>query len=391
MADNVLTGLIPTIYASLNMVSRELVGLIGAVTRNPDGQNLQRAALNQSITYPIVPQGTLEDVTPGQLPADTGNQTFGTGTLTISRSKAYPILWNGEQQKSLRTGDTPRIDEILMKQFMQAYRTLANAMEADLASLYTKTSRAIGTAGTLPFNTAGDLSDFALAKRLLNENGAPEGMRRMVLGNASAGNLRSKMSNLFKVNESGESAFLRDGALGMVQGLMLGESNQIGGHTKGAGTGYLVNGTVAAGATTIPVDTGTGTILAGDVVTFAGDDNKYVVATGITAPGNLEIAAPGLLQAPADDATVTVGDSTNEGNMFFSQDAIVLITRPPALPSVGGAERDDAEERRIVVDPISGIPFEISIYYQYRQVKIEVAVAWGYDVVKPEHIGLLLG
>ena len=40
---------------------------------------------------------------------------------------------------------------------------------------------------------------------------------------------------------------------------------------------FTTNG---VGDTTIGIDTGSGTVLAGDVVTFAGDTNKYIVATG---------------------------------------------------------------------------------------------------------------
>ncbi|MET3131393.1 MSHA biogenesis protein MshQ [Oxalobacteraceae bacterium GrIS 1.11] len=67
----------------------------------------------------------------------------------------------------------------------------------------------------------------------------------------------------------------------------------------------------AAGATSINV-TGNGTVLAGDVVRFVGDSNKYVVATGIAAAGALTLAAPGLAQAIPNTATaMTVLHSVN--------------------------------------------------------------------------------
>ncbi len=384
---NDLSGIIPTIRESLDTVSRELVGLIPAVWKNPTGKNLERAAKGQSITFPITPQGSLEDITPGQLPADSGSQTIGSDTLTISNSKAYPILWNGEEQLSLSNGDKPQINSILADQFKQGFRTLTNAVEADLAALYADASRATGAAGTLPFGTAGDLSDFANAVKIMNENGAPSGDLHMILGNSSAASLRAKQSVLFKVNESGSSSLLRDGAIGRVQGFAVGESNQVGGHTKGTGASYVTDGTYAVGATTISVDTGSGTILAGDVVTFAGDSNKYVVETGITAAGDLVIAKPGLQEALADGVAVTVGASSNEQNMFFDRNAIVLVSRMPALPAGG----DAAVDRTTVVDPFSGLAFEVAMYKQYRQVKYEISLAWGYKAVKPAHLGLLVG
>ena len=386
---NTLTGLVPTIYEALDTVSRELVGFIPAVWRNPQGKNLERAAVGQSITFPITPQGSLEDITPGQNPANSGTQTISNDTLTISKSKAYPILWNGEEQLSLANGDTPRMNSILRDQFTQGFRTIVNAVEADLAALYKAASRAAGTAGTLPFGTANDLSDFAESLRILNENGAGISDLHMILGNASAANLRGTQASLFKVNEAGSPDFLRNGTLGRVHSFAIGESNQIGGVTKGTGSGYVTNlgATLPIGSTDIAIDTGSGTVLAGDIVTFAGDSNKYVVETGVSAPGTITIAKPGLKQTLADGVAMTIGASTNEENMFFARSGIVLVTRRPASP-VGG---DSAADVTTVVDPYTGLAFEVSMYKQYKQVKYEIALAWGVKAVKPEHIGILLG
>ncbi|MCV5555576.1 P22 coat - protein 5 family protein, partial [Escherichia coli] len=85
---------------------------------------------------------------------------------------------------------------------------LANEVEADLGALYFGPSRAVGTAGTTPFGVKDDLSDAALARQVLEDNGAPTTDLQMVLGSTAIANLRGKQSVLFKVNESGTEQLL---------------------------------------------------------------------------------------------------------------------------------------------------------------------------------------
>jgi hypothetical protein len=277
---------------------------------------------------------------------------------------------------------------VIRDQFTEAFRALANAVETDLGTLYKKASRAYGTAGTAPFGTANDLSDSAQLIKMLDDNGAPRTTRQLVNGTAAMANLRGKQSVLFKANEAGTDQMLREGIVGRLQGLDLRDSAGVASHTKGTGASYTSDTAgYAVGATSITLITGTGTVLAGDVVTFAGDANKYVVKTGVAAPGVIVLAAPGLRQAiPTSATALTIGNSYT-ANMAFTKNAIVLATRMPALPEGG----DAADDRMTVTDPVSGLSFEVSIYRQYRQIHIEVALAWGWELIKPEHTHLLLG
>lgn len=381
---NTLTAILPTIYEALDVVSRELIGFIPAVTRN---SSAERAALNQNITYPVVPAIALENVTPGNVPADSGDQTIGAATMTIANSKVAPIRWTGEEQQSLRNGDRAQGQNIMRDQFAQGFRVLANAVETDLGLLYKGASRAYGTAATAPFGTASDFTDFSNIIKILDDNGAQKTDRHIVLGTAAMVNLRGKQSGLFKANEAGTDELLRQGMVTRIMGFGVHDSAAVPTVTKGTGASYTTDTAgYAIGATAITLITGTGTILAGDVVTFAGDTNKYVVATALTG-GVVTLAAPGLKVAIATSATALTVGGTFTANAAFSRNALHLVTRHPAMPDGG----DDADDVATITDPVTGLSFQLAVYRQYRRVKYEIGLAWGVKAVKPEHLAILLG
>jgi hypothetical protein len=73
--------------------------------------------------------------------------------------------------------------------------------------------------------------------------------------------------------------------------------------------------------------------------------------------------------------------------MAFNRSAIVLATRLPERPSAG----DMAIDVTTITDPRSGLSFEVAVYPGYRKVVYEVSLAWGFEVIKPEHTALLIG
>ncbi|HED1903278.1 P22 phage major capsid protein family protein [Citrobacter farmeri] len=376
---NTLTGLIPTIYTALDIVSREQVGFIPAVARNTKAD---AAAKDQTVTAPVAPVAVTEDIVPGPSAPNTGDQNIGTVDVKITKSKMAPVKWNGEEQLAL--GPAGTYNTILADQFTQAFRALSNEVDADLGALYYGTSRAVGTAGTTPFGVKEDLTDAANARKVLEDNGSPTTNLQMVLGSSAIANLRGKQTVLFKVNESGTEQLLREGTLGRLEGFNIHNSAGVKRAPAATATGYLVNGAKQEGDIIIAIDTGTGAIAAGQVVTFDGDDNQYVVAAATST--TITLAAPGLRQNLADNTEITVvGGFT--ANMAFDRNAFLLASRTPAMPEGG----DTADDVMNVTDPVSGITFQVALYRQYRQVRYEVGLAWGVASVKPAHAVMLLG
>lgn len=380
---NTLTSLVPDLYEALDVVSRELTGFIPAVNRN---SSIDRAALNQQVIVPVTTAEAAADNTPGVTAPNTGDTTVDSVAVTISKSKHVPVRFNGEETRGLQNAGT--FTSIRADRFYQAMRTLVNEIENDIwLEAYKNASRAYGTAGTSPFGTAADLSDFAGILRVLEENGTPANDLQLVLGHAAVGNLRGKQSGLFKVNEAGREDMLRNGMTDRVMNFALRHSHQIGVHTKGTGASYVTSGSTAVGVEDIALVTGTGTVLAGDVVTFAADSaNKYIVNTGVAAPGTISLGDPGARVVIPTGNALTVGNSYTP-NVAFARSAIVLATRAPAMPEGG----DMADDVMTITDPVTGLSFEIAVYRQFLQTSYHVRLAWGTRAVKSEHIAVLIG
>lgn len=382
---NTLTGLVPTIYNALDVVSRELVGFIPAVSSD---MTFARAAVGQTVTSPVTNGATATDITPAVTPPNDGDQNVGAVSMTINKARRVPIRWNGEEKLGLDNNGAS-FNVILRDQMAQGMRTLVNEVEADLAAVAINASRAYGIAGTTPF--ASNLADSAQLRRILSDNGAPLGDLQMVIDTSAGANMRT-LTQLSKANEANDDSLLRRGVLLDVHGFAIRESAQVKTPIIGSAAAATTNTAgYAVGATAIVLaSAGTGDVLAGDIITFAGDSNKYVVAAGdadVSNGGTITLAAPGLRKAIPAAATALTVVSASTRSAAFARSAIALATRAPALPPQG----DSAIDRMLVTDPVSGLTFEVAMYAQYRQMQYEVSLAWGTKAVKSEHIASLLG
>lgn len=384
---NTLTSLIPTIYTAADTVARELTGFIPAVTRN---STADRAALNETILYPVVAAFASADISAAATGPDPSAVTVGNGTMSITKSKSCTFFWEGEEQKGLKNAGY--YAQILQDQFSQAMRTLTNEVEADLAALQAKASRAYGTAATTPFGTANDYTAAANVRKILKDNGTPDGDLQLVIDTAAGANLRGKQA---LVADQAAGSILRQGVLLDINGFAIRESAQVVTSTAGA----MASATTSAaaftvGQTVLPLATaGTGVVAAGDIITLANDTNQYVITSVSFAGANpasgdsITIAAPGLRKAQGSATRAITVVAAAARNMAFHRSAIHLLTRVPAMPE-GGDSADDVLE---LTDPLSGLAYQVCLYRQRRRVAFEVGLAWGVKAVKPEFTGLLLG
>jgi len=389
---NTLTGLISSAYAAMDRVSREQVGFLGAINLDASAS---RAAVNQVVRVPIVPQGALIDIVPATVPPDVTGQTIGYVDMSITKSKAYRTVWTGEEKLALDNSGNV-YNKIIADQMAQGFRTLTNAMEVDLAQeAVANASFAVGTPGTVPFSTLNGVgSNLGIAADLLQgliDRGAPTGDLNLLINTKTGAALRSS-GQLTKANEAGTTLLRERGILLDIFGFAIRESAGFRPRTSGTASGATTNTAgYPVGATVITLaGAGTGTLVAGDIIRFAGDNNQYGIVSSdsnVGDGGTITLGA-GLQQAiPASAQGITVvGESAGYlPNVGFSRDAMVLLARPPAVPPGG----DMARDRMLVTDPASGLSFDMAIYPGYRQIEIELSMAWGVRNIKPAHTGII--
>ena len=379
---NTLTNLAADIYTAADKVGRELVGIVPSATINRQaGQTVAKGGIVRShfTRTPVVNTTYAPSMT---VPEGT-DQTVDNKTLSVNQFASVQIPWTGEEIKHLNNGSG--FETVYGDQIAQAMRSIVNTIESYVAGIVKAgSSRAFGTAGTTPFAT--NFNEIAELRQILVDNGCPMDNQVTLVINTAAGTKLRNLAQLQKVSEAGGSELLRQGVLLDLQNIMLKESAGIGLHTKGTGSGYLVNSaSITAGTTTIPTDTGTGTLLAGDVVTFAADTvNKYVVNTAL-AGGSFALGAPGTRVAIADNNAITIGNNYT-ANVAFHRSAVEVVVRAPMSPP-----NEAAQDIMNVTDPWSGLTFQVASYGGYMKSMMEIRCLYDAVVWKPNHVATLLG
>ncbi|MBB4063676.1 P22 coat - protein 5 family protein [Gellertiella hungarica] len=374
---NTLTSLAPTLFSAAKEVANEPFGVVGAINTTFDDKGV---AKGDKVSVDVAPVRAASDFTPANVSSTGGDSTGSKIDVTISKSRKVDWHLTGEQQRSLENGG---INQDWVKQLIaQGMRTLRNEAEVDAAiAVKLGASRAYGTAGTTPFAT--DLQALTNARKILVDNGAPKADMQMVFDTNAGLNLRN-LGVLQNAYQAGSDQERRTGEFLPQMGFRLSESAGIGIHTKGTGSGYLINNAAGypIGATQLTLDTGTGTIVAGDVITIGSDPNKYVVNQAL-AGGVVTIQAPGLRQAAADNATVTVGNNYT-ANLAFERSAVVGVLRPPIMPA-------NPTIQQMLISDQFGMTYLMLDIAQYGQRTWEIHLAWGFQSVNGEFSATVLG
>lgn len=377
MADNNLTKLASALYEGANVVARESTGFLEAVRTD---FNDHRAALNESVSVPFSGAAAADDYKPAMTTTAGTESTAESLAVKITDSKQVSWKLTGEEMRSLENAATDKMWAI--DKIAEGCRALRNKHEANIfAAAYKGASRAIGTAASNPFSSNIDI--LADVKKAMIDNGAPQVDMQCVIDSTSVANLL-KLDLIQLAGNYGNSSVRDTGVLNSFFGFKLRTSGQIASHTKGDGTGYKLTGNEAVGQTEIALKTGSDPVLAGDVVTFAGDSvYKYVVNQGITAAGqSIYLGRPGLKIAGTADDAMTIGNSYTP-LPCFERNAIVTISRIPLIPQ-------NANIKQMVISDEYGYSYLLCEIVGDGMVTWRLQNCFGSKVINPQYVINLL-
>lgn len=379
---NTLTALAPTLYSAAKEVAAEPFGVVGAINTSFDDKGV---AKGDTVSVPIAPVRTASDFTPAATAGAGADATATTTPVTITKSRKVDWNLTGEQLRSLENGGTNL--DWAKQLLLQGMRTLRNEAETDAAlAVALGASRAVGTAGTTPF--ASDINLLVDARKVLVDNGAPKADMQFVGDTSAEANLL-KLGIIQNAYQAGSDEERRSGQLRRQFGFLPNSSAGIALHTSGTASGATTNNAgYAVGTTTLTLAAaGTGTILAGDVITFAGDTNKYVVVSGdadVSNGGTITIAAPGLRVAMSAATKAITVVSSFTPNLAFERNAIVGTLRPPLIPA-------NPTIKQMPISDDKGMTYLMLEIAQYGMVSWELHLAWGFKTVNPEFSSIVLG
>lgn len=376
---NTLTALQPLLFSVAQEVSMEPFGAISAINSTFDDKNV---AKGDKVKVPVAPALAGADFTPAATSSTGDDATAGDVEVEITKSRKTTMHLTGEQIQSLENGGN--YDEWIRQMIGQGMRTLRNEAETDcFGAIYQGASRATGTAGTNPFGSA--LTPLADVRKILRDNGAPMADLQFVGDTTSEANLL-KLGVVLDASQAGSDEERRAGVIRRQYGFEMRTSAAAELHTAGTGSSYVSNAgtTEPLGETSIEVDGGTGTILAGDIITQADDAVNNYVVNGALSGGAFTIGRPGLIDVDIDDGdAITVGGDYTP-NVAFERGAIVGVMRPPLIPA-------NPTISQVAISDSSGLTYLLLDISQYGQRTWELHLAWGFKAVQSEHIAILMG
>lgn len=288
------------------------------------------------------------------------------------------------------------IEEFDKRYLSQQVADLAVSVEAAVQRLmYQWTPNQTG----VPDGQWTQLAYANIAKKYIEDNGGGAGPKKMLTNNAADATIIPALSGLFNAQKQIEVQY-EEGSMGRASGFDWMSSTVAPVHQRGTANGsYDVNGPNQTGDS-IAIDTGSGTILVGDIVTFAGCFavhpqtkqslgylRQFVVTEDLSGPGDLKIypaivtsgSEKNVTASPTDGGDVVIAGTASDTygiNLAYRPEAFQFATVD--LPELNGWKNSRREFEGISMRVVEGS----SLTNDVNLTRFDIM--WGFGALRPQ-------
>jgi hypothetical protein len=374
---NTVTNVIQQLLAQGLLALRENAQMPRLVNRSYESIAGEKGS---TIDVPIPSAIAAQAVTPSYVPPDDAGVSPTSVSIALDQWVEAPFFLTDKELLEVQEGTIPM-------QASEAIKALANDVDDYIFSLYTSVYGYAGVAGTTPFQS--DLSEYLDARKALNNQLAPMDPRFAVINadaEAEALGLRAFQDASFR----GDADGIIKGQIGEKLGAMWVMDQNVPTHTAGTASGATSDTAgYAVGVKTVTLaSAGTGTILVGDVITFANHAQTYAITSGdadVSNGGTISFY-PGLTTALPGSAQAITVKATHVVNLNFHRDAFALASRPFA-----GADPMGLGTFMSAVDPVSRLALRLEVSRQHKRTRFSYDILYGAQLIRPELAARIAG
>jgi hypothetical protein len=391
MANAILTSTQVTREA-LRILHQKL-NFIGNINRQYDSQfAIEGAKIGETLTIRLPNEYTVRTGKTIQV-QDINEQSV---VLTLATQKGVDVEFSSADL-------TLSIDDFGSRILEPMMTVLAANIEADALTMFEDVFNQVNNVGS-----AATFRTILNGRKILVDNLAGATNLKINLDTQTNVDMVDVLKGLFQDSASISKQYL-EGMLGRTAGFEFFENTLMPRHTTGTddGTGdYLTDGAGQTGNTLV-IDTGTGTLLRGDIFTIAGVNRvhpeskqdtgnlqQFVVSTSTGASATSLVFEPEIVpsgarqnvsNAAADGQAVTkVGgvSATHDISLGYAKDAFTFVTADLRMPKgldFAAREVMDGISMRILTDfdiTNDEFPTRIDVLYGFKTIRPQIAVRY---------------
>lgn len=326
-----------------------------------------------SIDVPIPPTITTSAVTAANTPPPTADITLSSVNVPLSNWNEAPFYMTDKDLLEVQQDKLPGVVE-------SALASIVAKIDTDIL---VAADQGCGLADDQGAGVFANIGDALKAGELMNQNKVARTARSCIFDPTAESALLSLEQ--FTSSDYQTSFPMETGMVGPEPklGMQWWMDQNVATHTCGTSSAKAVNlgEGYPIGTKVLAVDGGSGTMLAGDVVTIGNFNYGVASLVGTTLTLN-----QGLLEAVVDNAPITLIDasSTHTANIAMARDALVFCSRPFQASN-------SAIASQTISDPISGLSLRLEVTREHKRDRWSIDALYGTKVVRPEGVIKIIG